>query len=101
MRRPAVRRSKRLLVALADARTGFDIWHAMQLTNVQGAGPKTPTIQILPGTTGLVDPPAREDLPPALLAMMMTANRIMATEAVRAVPDGRLTPPQFRIMNYL
>ena len=73
----------------------------MQLTNVQGAGPKAPTIQIVSGTTGLVDPPAREDLPPALLAMMMTANRIMATEAVRAVPDGRLTPPQFRIMNYL
>ena len=73
----------------------------MQLTNVQGAGPKAPTIQILSGTTALVEPPAREDLPPALLAMMMTANRIMATEAVRAVPDDRLTPPQFRILNYL
>jgi len=73
----------------------------MQLTNVQGAGPIAPTIQILPPTASLADIPPREDLPPALLAMMMTANRIMATEAVRAVPDGRLTPPQFRILNYL
>ena len=73
----------------------------MQMTNVQGAGPIAPSIQIIPHNGGLHDPSAREDLPPALLAMMMTANRIMATEAVRAVPDGRLTPPQFRILNYL
>lgn len=73
----------------------------MQLTNVQGAGPIAPSIQILPHATTRAEAPAGEDLPPALLAMMMTANRIMATEAVRAVPDGRLTPPQFRIMNYL
>src|SRR5690349_1495795 len=73
----------------------------MQLTNVQGAGPIAPSIQILSPGVSLGDTPPREDLPPALLAMMMTANRIMATEAVRAVPDGRLTPPQFRILNYL
>lgn len=73
----------------------------MQLTNVQGAGPIAPSIQILQPGPALADAPPREDLPPALLAMMMTANRIMATEAVRAVPDGRLTPPQFRILNYL
>lgn len=56
---------------------------------------------MVPSADGLIDPAGREDLPPALLSMMMTANRIMATEAVRAVPDGRLTPPQFRILNYL
>jgi len=41
------------------------------------------------------------DLPPALLSMMMMANRIMTMEAVRGAPEGRLTPPQFRILNYL
>jgi DNA-binding MarR family transcriptional regulator len=74
---------------------------AMQLTNVQGAGPIAPPIHVLPNSTALVEPSPREELPPALLAMMMTANRIMAMEAVRAVPDGRLTPSQFRILNYL
>jgi len=44
---------------------------------------------------------AVEALPPALLAVMMMANRIMTMEAVRGAPDGRLTPPQFRILNYL
>ncbi|MDO9712069.1 MarR family winged helix-turn-helix transcriptional regulator [Paracraurococcus lichenis] len=58
-------------------------------------------MQILPASVALAEPQSREELPPALLAMMMTANRIMAMEAVRAVPDGRLTPPQFRILNYL
>lgn len=74
---------------------------AMQLTNVQGAGPIAPPIHVIPGAASLAEPSWREELPPALLAMMMTANRIMAMEAVRAVPDGRLTPPQFRILNYL
>ncbi|WP_165943230.1 MarR family winged helix-turn-helix transcriptional regulator [Roseicella aquatilis] len=55
----------------------------------------------MPATDGFIDAAGHEALPPALLSMMMTANRIMATEAVRAVPDGRLTPPQFRILNYL
>jgi len=73
----------------------------MQLTDVRGAGQNAPLIQIQPDSPLLTEVPAREDLPPALLAMMMTANRIMAMEAVRAVPDGRLTPPQFRILNYL
>lgn len=73
----------------------------MQLTNVQSAGPTALPIQILPTGNALAEPLAREDLPPALLAMMMMANRIMAMEAVRAAPDGRLTPPQFRILNYL
>lgn len=73
----------------------------MQLTNVQGAGQIAPPIQMLSSPDALADAAAREELPPALLAMMMTANRVMAMEAVRAVPDGRLTPPQFRILNYL
>lgn len=73
----------------------------MQLANVQGAGPTAPPISVLPLPSALAVPPAQEDLPPALLAMMMAANRIMAMEAVRAVPNGRLTPPQFRILNYL
>jgi DNA-binding MarR family transcriptional regulator len=51
------------------------------------------------GALSVAAPP--EDLPPALLSMMMTANRVMAMEAVRATPDSRLTPPQFRILNYL
>jgi DNA-binding MarR family transcriptional regulator len=42
-----------------------------------------------------------EELSPGLLSMMMMANRIMTMEAVRGAPDGRLTPPQFRILNYL
>lgn len=73
----------------------------MQMTEVRGAGQKAPPIQILTGSPLAAEVPAREDLPPTLLAMMMTANRIMAMEAVRTVPDGRLTPPQFRILNYL
>ncbi|MBK1661970.1 MarR family winged helix-turn-helix transcriptional regulator [Paracraurococcus ruber] len=73
----------------------------MQLQNVQGAGQIAPPFPILSPAAAVTEPLAREDLPPALLAMMMTANRIMAMEAVRAVPDGRLTPPQFRILNYL
>jgi DNA-binding MarR family transcriptional regulator len=89
------------LVPLEQARTGLDMLMVMQLTNVQGVGPIAPPIHVLPNSTALVEPSPREELPPALLAMMMTANRIMAMEAVRAVPDGRLTPPQFRILNYL
>jgi DNA-binding MarR family transcriptional regulator len=73
----------------------------MQLTDVRGAGQIAPPIQIPTNGPALVAVPEQEDLPPALLAMMMMANRIMAMEAVRAVPDGRLTPPQFRILNYL
>jgi DNA-binding MarR family transcriptional regulator len=73
----------------------------MQLQDVPGAGLSAPPIQIRPGNGSLIDASRQEDLPPALLTMMMTANRIMAMEAVRAVPDGRLTPPQFRILNYL
>ena len=42
-----------------------------------------------------------DEVPSQLLAMMMTANRIMTMEAVRGAPEARLTPPQFRILNYL
>jgi DNA-binding MarR family transcriptional regulator len=73
----------------------------MHLTKIPGAGSIAPPIGLTTGSEAIAALPAREDLPPALLAMMMTANRIMAMEAVRAVPDGRLTPPQFRILNYL
>lgn len=50
--------------------------------------------------TGVAEPPA-DPLSAALLDTMMLANRVVTTEAMRAVPDGRLTPPQFRILNYL
>lgn len=73
----------------------------MQLAHAQGAGQKAPFFQVVSSTDGLVDPAEREDLSPALLAMLMTANRIMATEAVRTVLNGRISPPQFRTMNYL
>ncbi|RAI60474.1 MarR family winged helix-turn-helix transcriptional regulator [Roseicella frigidaeris] len=73
----------------------------MQLTHVPGAGPTAPSLSILAPDDVLSDASAGEDLPPALLAMMMMANRIVATEAVRVIPDGKLTPPQFRILNYL
>ena len=75
--------------------------NAMQLTHVQGAGPTAPSLPILAPDDAIDGGPAREALPPALLAMMMMANRIIATEAVRVIPDGKLTPPQFRILNYL
>ena len=73
----------------------------MQLTDVPGAGPSAPPMPLPPvfGSIAAASPP--EDLPPALLSMMMTANRVMAMEAVRATPESRLTPPQFRILNYL
>jgi DNA-binding MarR family transcriptional regulator len=32
---------------------------------------------------------------------MMASSRLMMQEAARAVPDLRLTPPQFRILNYV
>ena len=32
---------------------------------------------------------------------MLTTNRLMMLEALRAAPDARLTPPQFRILNFL
>ena len=42
-----------------------------------------------------------DPLSTVLLDTMMLANRLVTTEAMRAAPDGRLTPPQFRILNYL
>lgn len=42
-----------------------------------------------------------EGLPEHLLLLMMASNRLMMLEAARAVPDLRLTPPQFRILNYV
>lgn len=44
---------------------------------------------------------APEGLPEHLLLMMMASSRLMMLEASRAVPDLRLTPPQFRILNYV
>jgi DNA-binding MarR family transcriptional regulator len=40
-------------------------------------------------------------LPEHLLLLMMSSSRMMMMEAARAVPDLRLTPPQFRILNYV
>ena len=42
-----------------------------------------------------------EGLPEHLLLLMMASSRMMMVEAARAVPDLRLTPPQFRILNYV
>lgn len=42
-----------------------------------------------------------EGLPEHLLLMMMASSRMMMLEAARTVPDLRLTPPQFRILNYV
>ena len=42
-----------------------------------------------------------EGLPEHLLLLMMSSSRMMMVEAARAVPDLRLTPPQFRILNYV
>jgi DNA-binding MarR family transcriptional regulator len=42
-----------------------------------------------------------EGLPEHLLLLMMASSRLMMLEAARAVPDLRLTPPQFRILNYV
>ncbi|MBL6454304.1 MarR family transcriptional regulator [Belnapia sp. T6] len=38
---------------------------------------------------------------PALLGLVFTANRLMSQEALRIVPEVELTPPQFRILNFL
>ncbi len=53
---------------------------------------------------GAVPVPAHrppEGLPEHLLLLMMASSRLMMLEAARAVPDLRLTPPQFRILNYV
>ena len=42
-----------------------------------------------------------EEIAPALLAVVLTTNRLMMLEALQAVPEARLTPPQFRILNFL
>ena len=42
-----------------------------------------------------------EGLPEHLLLLMMASSRMMMLEAARAVPELRLTPPQFRILNYI
>jgi DNA-binding MarR family transcriptional regulator len=42
-----------------------------------------------------------EGLPEHLLLLMMASSRLMMLEAARTVPDLRLTPPQFRILNYV
>ncbi len=44
---------------------------------------------------------APEGLPEHLLLLMMASTRLMMMEAGRAVPELRLTPPQFRILNYV
>jgi DNA-binding MarR family transcriptional regulator len=55
-----------------------------------------------PGTTHPVPAYRRpEGLPEHLLLLMMASSRLMMLEAARAVPELRLTPPQFRILNYV
>lgn len=44
---------------------------------------------------------AAEGTPEHLLMLMMASSRLMMLEAARAVPELRLTPPQFRILNYV
>ena len=57
----------------------------------------------LPALVGLEDAAAvlPAEIAPALLAIMLTTNRLMMLEALQAVPEARLTPPQFRILNFL
>ena len=45
--------------------------------------------------------PSGDGTAAALLALVLTTNRLMMLEALRAVPAARLTPPQFRILNFL
>ncbi len=58
---------------------------------------------IVKAGTSLAVPATRapEGLPEHLLLMMMASQRLMMTEASRAVPNLHLTPPQFRILNYV
>jgi len=51
---------------------------------------------------GILPPHGRaEGLPEHLLLLMMASSRMMMLEAARAAPNLRLTPPQFRILNFV
>ncbi len=44
---------------------------------------------------------ALERLPDQLTGVLARAGRVISVEAVRAVPEVKLTPPQFRILYFL